>query len=868
MQQNIHESLKKYFGYDSFRPGQEEIIKAILKSEQVLAVLPTGAGKSLCYQLPALISDSFSIVISPLIALMKDQVDALNQNGEIAGFINSSLDYSEIEKILESIRFGKIKILYIAPERLENMKFVDVLKSFNPTYLFIDEAHCISEWGHDFRPSYRKINQFIQYLDIQKIAAFTATATPEVRKDICLQLGMKSPKIFVKGFERENIALSAIITPKKHEKTAELITLHGSPCIVYTSSRKKTEELSEYLTLKNIKNAYYHAGMNNMQRKRIQEQFLNDEISVIVATNAFGMGIDKKDVRLVIHYHTPRSVENYYQEFGRAGRDGKESHAFLLYDASDRNLQQFFIKNSYPDEDAIRAIYTILCNEAQIMIGKESEAEIPLSREIFSDKIKQPISQGILQSALRILANAGYVEYNSGYDKNHYIAINDKEMAPILKNYMKSLPDGAKKDLLYLLLSHYTKYNYDGRAKIQPEYFAKILEISPEQIDSFLDSFSKAGLILYEKPFFRESVKIIGKRILSDKLKLDFKGINDGFIVATNKLDQMINYVFAKECRYAYILRYFGQSISNYRCGKCDFCTTDQENTEETFEYLNELILRTIKEFDEGLQETHLYTILLGTSNSLVYRSLDTFAACANYERKDIDTLLQSVISAGYVTRYPMNRKLFLSPKGAEFLQQKYPDENKDASIGYEDDIALYHNLKEIRNNIAARFNQSRNIVCPEEVLRNVAQSRPETEEALLQIEGFTKRMVIKLGQDFLQEVKSFVPTTTNKTKEQPEKSLPDNLRPTFDLLKKGNTLKEIAHLRRLDEAVISMQVESIIEFAPDINIEKLIPSESITLIKAKIDEGITDKRELKKELPNQITYSEIRLVLAKYKIH
>ena len=244
------EALKKYFNYDNYRLGQLEIIEDIIKGKNVLAVLPTGAGKSICYQIPALISDNYSIVISPLIALMKDQVDSLNRSSEIAAFINSTQSFYETEKVLNDINFGKIKLVYIAPERLENTEFAARLKNLNPQYLFIDEAHCISEWGHNFRPSYTKLKDFIGFTGIKKISAFTATATPEVVKDIVKQLGLKNAKVIIKGFERENLFVNVEITKRKKERCLELIHQYKTPAIIYTSSRKKTEEIAEYLKTK------------------------------------------------------------------------------------------------------------------------------------------------------------------------------------------------------------------------------------------------------------------------------------------------------------------------------------------------------------------------------------------------------------------------------------------------------------------------------------------------------------------------------------------------------------------------------------------------------------------------------------------
>jgi len=256
---DLKKELNKYFGHKSFRYGQEDIISAIINGKQVIAVLPTGAGKSLCYQLPALISENFSIVISPLIALMKDQVDNLNKNSEVAAFINSTMNFVEIEDVLQKISYGSIKILYVAPERLDNKTFADKISKLNPNFIFVDEAHCISEWGHNFRPSYMKISEFVKYCSIKKVSAFTATATPEVVKDIGIQLNFDNPKLFVKGFERDNLHLNVHTNANKNNKIQELLSVNKGSAIIYTSSRKNAEELATFLSLKNISAGFYPA---------------------------------------------------------------------------------------------------------------------------------------------------------------------------------------------------------------------------------------------------------------------------------------------------------------------------------------------------------------------------------------------------------------------------------------------------------------------------------------------------------------------------------------------------------------------------------------------------------------------------------
>ncbi|MCW6108906.1 DNA helicase RecQ [Clostridium sporogenes] len=341
--------LKKHFGYNEFRKAQEKVIESILKKEDTVAIMPTGAGKSICYQIPALIFEGVTVVISPLISLMKDQVDSLKEVGIEATYINSSLNNLEIEERIFNAREGLYKLIYIAPERLESDSFVRSLNNLNIALVAVDEAHCVSQWGHDFRPSYTKISNFIRKLSKRPIvAAFTATATETVRRDILNSLELQNPKVFVTGFDRENLSFSVIKGEDKEKFIFDYLENNmGKVGIIYTSTRKEAESLYNKINKKGYKVGVYHAGLNDEERKKTQEDFSFDNIEIIVATNAFGMGIDKSNVRFVIHHNIPKNMEAYYQEAGRAGRDGEESECILLFSPNDIRLQKYFIDESF-----------------------------------------------------------------------------------------------------------------------------------------------------------------------------------------------------------------------------------------------------------------------------------------------------------------------------------------------------------------------------------------------------------------------------------------------------------------------------------------------------------------------------------------
>lgn len=344
---NALETLKTYFGYDTFREGQEKIVEAILTNRDVLAIMPTGAGKSICYQIPALILPGITLVISPLISLMQDQVKALNDAGIHAAFINSSLTENQISKALYLAASGRYKIIYVAPERLENYEFLEFARNVEISMVTVDEAHCISQWGQDFRPSYLKIVEFVKNLPKRPIvSAFTATATEEVKNDILCTLSLADPEVVITGFDRKNLYYSVENIRRKDEFIMEYIEKHPTESgIIYCATRKNVDNLFELLFKRGVPVTRYHAGLTNETRKKNQDDFIYDRTPVIIATNAFGMGIDKSNVRYVIHYNMPQSMENYYQEAGRAGRDGENSQCILLFSLQDVMIDRMLLDN-------------------------------------------------------------------------------------------------------------------------------------------------------------------------------------------------------------------------------------------------------------------------------------------------------------------------------------------------------------------------------------------------------------------------------------------------------------------------------------------------------------------------------------------
>lgn len=575
--QQLRELLKIHFGYESFLPGQEKAIDNILAKQDTLVVLPTGGGKSLIYQLPALVLEGITIVISPLIALMKDQVDSLERVGIPATFINSSISPEEMTKRLAKIKSGAYRIIYIAPERFYNQTFLTELENIKVSLFAIDEAHCISQWGHDFRPSYLRLKDAIKLVGSPTVVALTATATPEVRDDIIKQLNMSDTDMVITGFARPNLQFAVVPTAngQKIENIINLFTTNSEmgSGIIYVGTRSKADELVAALTDNDVKAVVYHAGMDANSRDWVQEQFMKGKAQVVVATNAFGLGINKKDIRFVIHHDLPGTIEAYYQEAGRAGRDGIPSFCLLFYHPQDRYLREFFIKGDNPDPAIIIEVYDFLLRRAGLEV--DAQASILITYAEIAQSLSESVPEMAVGTALKILEREGYLSRPNEKTSNSFLKAK-KDWTEIAASLGK-----RAKSQLEIVNSLGLKYRNELIAgwEFNPEEVAVVLKVKKDSLLRAVKKLAEKDLVEYRPPYRGTEIKIL-KVVEPADLNLDFKALKAKAGRAYEKLNEMENYVYHLGCRQAYILNYFGDSRSE-PCGKCDSCLKLKKNKDQ-----------------------------------------------------------------------------------------------------------------------------------------------------------------------------------------------------------------------------------------------------------------------------------------------
>ena len=756
-------ALKHYFGFDSFLDGQQEVVESILRGEDLGVIMPTGAGKSICYQLPVLMKEGYGIVASPLIALMTDQVESLCARGIPATFVNSTLDLAEQHRRLNAAVKGEVKLLYVAPERFHTDFFRSILRENPPSVLVVDEAHCISQWGHDFRPAYRRIGQVADEFDIPQVCAFTATATNAVREDIKRQLHRPDMKMVVHGFRRPNLAFEVKECRSDADKLAAIDTIlkQKQPTLIYAATRQAVDELAEKLKIKG-----YHAGLSAAERSASQEYFMTDPAPVLAATNAFGMGIDRPDVRCVIHYNLPGSLEAYYQEAGRAGRDGELSKCILLFSYADRYVQEFLIELSNPEYETVLSVYRVLralaAERKSNILYETPSTLLPLVSGAKSD--------GKISASLALLERAGAIrreQLRRSSGKMRFTRnLNELRLIHQLENTQRSR-------FIVRCIERYGE-----QLNVSSEYFidelAVVCRLSEDQLKRVIAAL-KGDCLEWETGFSGRSIELL----TPDKAvpDLDRDAMDEKRDYERGKLEEVINFArHNRGCRQAELISYFGERSGKWSCGLCDCCNIQDfsRDLDERETAIARAVITGVACFDGRVGSALLAKILTG------HESIDGFrrrSPAFGVLRREKMTTIQNYISAaeraGYLERqdcsgYPC---LALTNQGRDVIYNtepiRLPLEEKKAELprkaakkssvpaaASDQPYELITVLTALRNKIADAEHLPRFQILNNAVLQELADRMPETIEEAADIPGIGPAKLRRIVPAMLEAIK------------------------------------------------------------------------------------------------------------------
>ncbi len=592
--------LRLHWGYDSFRPLQQEIIDSVLSGKDTLALLPTGGGKSICYQIPALLKDGVCLVISPLIALMNDQVAQLQERGIAASALHSALPYPELDRLLENATFGNTKLLYLSPERLKTDLAIERIKRMQINLIAVDEAHCISQWGYDFRPPYLEIAEIRKWLPGVPVLALTATATPEVVQDIQDKLAFPAPNVLRKSFERKNLSYIVRHTENKEEKLLEILQKVKGTAVVYTRNRRQTKETALRLHRKGISATFYHAGLDPQEREKRQAQWMKGEVRVIVATNAFGMGIDKSDVRLVVHLGVPDSLEAYFQEAGRAGRDEKSALAVLLYRPSDRFNLENQLEIAFPNLQQLKQTYRALCNYFQLAMGSPPGTPFDFDLNEFCKRFDLPMSATF--HSLRILEKEGWISLSDAvYQPSRLQFLATKE-----ELYDYQLKHPSFDPILKTILRTY-QGAFQQHIKLREGQLANFLHLKRTELQRALEIMHKDQILEYIPQKDKPQLVFLKERVQADNFRIDMTAYEARKEKQARRVAQMLDYAEGEHCRSRFLLAYFGES-SGSECGQCDYCRSRKvpRLDRKQFENLTQIVNNHLLDHPQTIQ--HLLT--------------------------------------------------------------------------------------------------------------------------------------------------------------------------------------------------------------------------------------------------------------------
>lgn len=674
------------FGLDSFRPGQRDVIDAVLQGDDCLCIMPTGGGKSLCYQLPSVARNGTTLVVSPLIALMKDQVDGLQSLGINAAFVNSALSGSEQEERLLRFASGEYDLLYVAPERFRSSKFLDAVRKTEIGLLAIDEAHCISEWGHDFRHDYARLGEFRERLGKPQTIALTATATTDVRDDVVKQLQLDDPRVFIAGFARDNLHYMVANhrgKQAKHDALLEFLEQTPGCGIIYASTRANCEEIRDLLLDRSTRRVIaYHGGLQPDERRHLQDVFMSGEAEIVVATNAFGMGIDKSDVRFVVHFNIPGSLEAYYQEAGRAGRDGKPSVCLLLFSQSDRFIQEFFIDSAHPPKESIAKVYRYLC--------QHPDDPIELTQTALKEQLGLTIGPDGVGTCERILEKANVLERLDS--TRNLAAVRIETDAPNLAELLPSQAKSQRK--IARAVGNLVGEHRFERFYFHPNDLSTLSGEEPSAVTRALRELNRNEWFDYVPPFRGRAVHMLRRDLPFEQVDIDYTRLEERRKSNLAKLDRVIRFAMTRRCRQSDILRYFGETTTE-KCGHCDNCDVSPPRTGESssapdrspqlsitagMTEMARKVLSGVARSQGKFGKNVVVSMLCGSQAAKIKKwklhELSTFGLLADFKQSEVTQIIDALISLSLIKMVEVEKfrpTLHNSAEGREVMMGRLP---------------------------------------------------------------------------------------------------------------------------------------------------------------------------------------------------
>ncbi|WP_406699834.1 RecQ family ATP-dependent DNA helicase [Singulisphaera sp. Ch08] len=819
---DLEQTLRARFDLERFRPGQREVIENVVQGRDVLCVMPTGGGKSLCYQLPALLLPRMTLVVSPLIALMKDQVDVLIQRGVRATLLNSSLDPAEQRSRLQEIEAGQYDLVYVAPERFRSPRFVEAMAKVRPSLLAVDEAHCISEWGHDFRPDYAKIGLARRRIGSPPCIALTATATDLVRRDIADQLDLQDPAQFVTGFDRPNLGYAVVEARRDADKLVALahsLEQNRGPAVIYASSRARCESVGQFLeTHLNRSVAIYHAGLSREERNSAQDRFMSGEAEIVVATNAFGMGVDKANIRSVIHFNMPGTLEAYYQEAGRAGRDGNSARCVLLFALGDRFLQEMFIDNEYPPAETVYKVFNFLR-------ALESDP-IELTYAEIKESAGIELNESAVGTAIKILEGAGALEKFLPRENMAIIRINAEADEPSLTRHLGSQAHVQR--LVLLGLEGLVNRRFGETVYFHPDDFATTLGLDRPALNRAIRALASELPVDYIPPFRGNAIRVIDRSRKARDLEIDFAALEKRKQREYDKLERMIRYAQTRQCRRSYILSYFGDaSASRVHCGHCDNCglgdglAAPHAGTPIDTVAGREVVLKVLSGVARAkgrFGKTVIAQMLTGSGSEKMDRwglkHLSTYGILAEFRQPEVVQILDALASSGFVEYQEVDRfrpVANLTAHGWELLKGQVPHplvltlpdpiaakltngglerlapprasaspqpaaQEEDPSDSDTSELAgdpLWGHLKTLRSEWAREAKQPSYCIFNNQTLEALVRERPSTPKELAGIKGLGPARLERHGASLLAAIAQHAGRPAATLPDAPPASLP-----------------------------------------------------------------------------------------------